>query len=240
VIPAMNEEQSIALVINDLPKARLLAIIVVDNGSIDQTANIARQQGATVISETKKGYGQACLTGIEYALKFNPENIIFVDADYSDFPQEMNLLLDKLDNGFDLVIGNRLSGQAEKGALLPQAIFGNWLATRLTHWLFGGKPFNDLGPFRGIKTEKLKLLDMCDTNFGWTIEMQLKAIVHQLRYCEVDVSYRQRIGVSKITGTVHGTLMAGYKIISTIIKYRIILTGRMVSIIKSKYKVLRQ
>ncbi|MBT7409159.1 MAG: glycosyltransferase family 2 protein [Methylococcales bacterium] len=151
VIPAMNEEQSIALVINDLPKARLLAIIVVDNGSIDQTANIARQQGATVISETKKGYGQACLTGIEYALKFNPENIIFVDADYSDFPQEMNLLLDKLDNGFDLVIGNRLSGQAEKGALLPQAIFGNWLATRLTHWLFGGKPFNDLGPFRGIK-----------------------------------------------------------------------------------------
>jgi len=216
IIPAYNEEASIALVLKDIPRDRIIEIILVDNASTDNTASIAQKNGAMVISCSQRGYGIACLSGIKKAYALNPANIVFLDADYSDHPQELPLLLDKIDCGYDLVIGSRTLGKSQKGALLPQAIFGNWLATNLMSLLLQGLKFSDLGPFRAIKTQALKQLKMQDQDFGWTIEMQAKALLQKLRCCEVSVSYRKRIGVSKITGTLKGTIAAGYKILKTL------------------------
>lgn len=216
VIPAFNEELSIAQVLHDIPKENVRQIIVVNNNSTDNTAKIAQENGALVLLETQQGYGKACLTGIAKAMESNPESIAFLDADYSDNPKELTDLLDELSRGKDLVIGSRTLGKAEPGALLPQAIFGNWLSTRLMRLCFGGYPFTDLGPFRVIKTEALTRLQMKDEDFGWTVEMQAKALIHNLKCSEISVSYKKRIGVSKITGTIKGTFLAGYKILGTI------------------------
>lgn len=218
IIPAFNEERSIGLVLRDIPANSVSEMLVVDNGSTDETAKVAGENGATVLSEVKKGYGNACLTGIAYARTLKPDVVVFLDADYSDFPQEMDLLLDKIAQGYELVIGSRTLGRAEPGALLPQARFGNLLAVTLIRWLFRYK-FTDLGPFRAITWPALMRLDMRDKNFGWTVEMQVKAAKRGLKTTEVPVSYRKRIGVSKVTGTLSGTLRAGYKILYTIFKY---------------------
>jgi glycosyltransferase involved in cell wall biosynthesis len=220
IIPAFNEEESIGKVIADIPKACVGEIIVVDNGSIDRTAEVARAAGARVVRETRKGYGYACLAGM--AALNSPEIVVFIDGDYSDFPSEMSLLIQPiLDRDAEMVIGSRIRGVREKGALLPQARFGNALATFLIRLLFHVH-YTDLGPFRAIRYERLLAMDMQDKTFGWTVEMQVKAAKMGLRMCEVPVSYRKRIGQSKITGTVKGTILAGYKIIATILHYGLI------------------
>jgi len=223
IIPAFNEEKSIAQVIRAIPKELVNDIIVVDNNSGDSTFAVAGQAGATTLKEPRQGYGQACLTGIAYALNKKPADrpdvVVFLDGDYSDYPEEMtNLVQPILENKADLVIGSRALGKREKGAMLPQQIFGNWLATTLLR-LFYGIRFTDLGPFRAIRTDKLVALNMQDRTYGWTVEMQLKAAQQKLRCLEVPVNYRKRIGFSKISGTVKGTVLAGYKIILTIFKY---------------------
>lgn len=222
IIPAYNEEESIGKVIADIPKDLSCEIVVVDNGSTDSTAEVARDAGATLLSEDRRGYGYACLKGIDYAKskspRERPEIIIFLDGDYSDYPEEMRMLVRPIvEDGYDMVIGSRTSGNAEKGALLPQAVFGNALATALIK-LFYGARFTDLGPFRAIRLDKLIELDMTDTTFGWTVEMQVKAAKKGLKCTEVPVSYRKRIGASKITGTLSGSVKAGYKILWTIFK----------------------
>ena len=221
IIPAFNEERSIGKVVADVPKNLVREILVVDNGSEDNTSGAARDAGATVVKEERRGYGSACLRGIEYALSLEarPDVIVFLDGDYSDYPDQMDRLLKPLEDGrYDLVIGSRKLGNPERGAMLPQQVFGNWLATTLIRLLYDVK-FTDLGPFRAILFDNLLELDMKDTDYGWTVEMQVKAVKKGLRWTEVPVSYRKRIGVSKIAGTVSGTLKAGYKIIFTIFKY---------------------
>jgi glycosyltransferase involved in cell wall biosynthesis len=222
IIPAFNEDQSIGLVLGDIPRDRIQEIIVVDNASTDTTSKISIENGAIIVREEKRGYGRACLRGIEAVKKYNPTNVIFIDADYSDNPKEIPLFLNELDKGADLVIGSRTLGKVEKGSLLPQAIFGNWLATNLLHLFYKGKKFSDLGPFRGVRWDKLKLINMQDQDFGWTVEMQLKALIHNFNCKEVSVSYKKRIGVSKITGTLRGTFLAGYKILFIIFKFKIL------------------
>jgi glycosyltransferase involved in cell wall biosynthesis len=223
LIPAFNEADSIVSVINDIPKDLVYEIVVVDNGSRDGTGRKARDAGATVLREDRRGYGFACLRGIDYAKckpPFDkPDIIVFLDGDYSDYPREMGYLVKPiLEDDFDLVIGSRKMGRAQKGAMLPQAVFGNALATTLIR-LFHGAKFTDLGPFRAIKFDKLLDLNMEDKTFGWTAEMQVKAVKMGLKYCEVPVSYRKRIGVSKVTGTFTGTVKAGYRILCTIFKH---------------------
>jgi len=218
IIPALNEEESIGLVLRDIPEDVVNEVIVVDNGSRDNTAAVAKRSGARVISESSKGYGSACLSGIS-RLKQDTDIVVFLDADYSDYPQDIHSLLRPLrEDKAEFVIGSRLSGTREKGALLPQALFGNKLAAFLIR-LFWGFKYTDLGPFRAIKYKDLINLNMKDKNFGWTVEMQIKAIKKGLRIMEVPVRYRKRIGKSKITGTISGTIRAGAKIIYTIIKY---------------------
>jgi glycosyltransferase involved in cell wall biosynthesis len=220
IIPAFNEEASIGKVIADIPKAGVQEIIVVDNGCLDRTAEVAHAAGARVVSEERKGYGSACLAGI--AVLNAPEIVVFLDGDYSDFPSEMPFLIQPILAGdAEMVIGSRIRGVREKGALLPQARFGNALATFLIRLLFHVR-YTDLGPFRAIRYERLLAMDMQDKTFGWTVEMQVKAAKMGLRVCEVPVSYRKRIGQSKITGTVKGTILAGYKIITTILRYGLI------------------
>lgn len=221
IIPAFNEEKSIVKVIQEIPAGLINEIIVVNNASTDQTAFVAHHAGATVLNEPQPGYGNACLKGIDYCNKLNPQPdiIIFIDGDYSDYPEEMFLLLKPLmDNKADLVIGSRSLGKKEQGSMTPQQIFGNWLATRLLYLFFKVK-FTDLGPFRAIRFPVLLALDMKDKTYGWTVEMQLKAARQKFNCVEVPVSYRKRIGVSKISGTVKGTIMAGYKILYTIFRY---------------------
>lgn len=221
IIPAYNEQDSIAKVIADIDKSLVREIVVVDNNSTDHTADHAAKAGATVLREARQGYGSACLKGMDYlAKKTSPPGIVvFIDGDYSDFPQEMQMLVDPIVRDHnDLVIGSRALGNLEKGAMQPQQVFGNWLATRLLH-LFYGVRFSDLGPFRAIRWEALQSLGMCDKDYGWTVEMQLKAARKKLACSEVPVNYRKRIGVSKVSGTVKGTVMAGYKILFTIFKY---------------------
>ena len=220
IIPAFNEEESIGKVIADIPKACVQEIIVVDNGCLDRTAEVARAAGARVVREERRGYGSACLAGI--AALNAPEIVVFLDGDYSDFPSEMPLLLQPILAGdAEMVIGSRIRGVHEKGALLPQARFGNALATFLIRLLFH-VCYTDLGPFRAIRYERLLAMDMQDKTFGWTVEMQIKAAKMGLRVCEVPVTYRKRIGQSKITGTVKGTILAGYKIITTIFRYGLV------------------
>ena len=215
IIPALNEERSIGRVIGDIPQDLVTEIVVVNNGSTDSTARVASSSGATVIEEERRGYGQACLAGIDYIKNssYLPDIIVFLDADYSDYPQEMEDLVSPItQGGYDLVIGSRTIGERQQGALLPQALVGNYVATRLIK-LFYRVDFTDLGPFRAIRYDKLLSLDMRDKTFGWTVEMQVKAAKNGLRCTEVPVSYRKRIGTSKITGTVAGSVMAGVKII---------------------------
>lgn len=223
IIPALNEEESLPFVLRTLLASqdinRIIEIIVVDNGSTDATALVARKCGVMVIKEPKKGYGSACLAGLRKAFEIGADHIIFMDADFSDDPLEYSLLLKQLDQGMDLVIGSRFLGKAQAGSILPQALIGNKLAVFLMHKLFGGKPYTDLGPFRGMRMDALKQIQMQDQNFGWTIEMQIKAILFQLQYTEVSMSYRKRIGSSKITGTFWGSLKAGTKIIYCLFYY---------------------
>lgn len=223
IIPAYNEEKSIAQVIAAIPRTLATEIIVVNNNSTDSTAAVAQAAGATVLFQPAAGYGNACLKGIDYCIHKpeaeQPEIIVFIDGDYSDYPEEMpNLVQPILQNQADLVIGSRALGIREKGAMLPQQVFGNKLATTLLR-LFYGARFTDLGPFRAIRTETLVQLNMQDRTYGWTVEMQLKAAKYKIRSLEVPVNYRKRIGFSKISGTVKGTVLAGYKIITTIFKY---------------------
>ncbi len=217
IIPVFNEQEAITQVLADLPRHLLHEIIVVDNGSTDQTASLATEAGARVVREGRRGYGSACLKGI--ACADTPDIVAFVDGDYSDHPDEMTRVLAPLIEGrADFCVGSRVLGHREPGALLPQARFGNWLATALIAALFG-VDYTDLGPFRAIKKVTLDEMNMRDRTFGWTVEMQVKAAQNRVRTCEVPVSYRKRIGVSKITGTLEGTIKAGWKILFTILKH---------------------
>ncbi len=220
ILPAYNEEASIGLVLNDLPRDTLHEIIVVDNNSTDNTAQAARKHGAKVVQEKRQGYGSACLKGISELN--DPDIVVFLDADYSDFPEEIAQLIEPLvDDKMDFVLGSRMILPESRKALLPQARYGNKLAVFLIK-LFFGHGFTDLGPFRAIRYDSLKAIDMRDKDFGWTVEMQIKAVKHRLRIQEIPVRYRERVGISKITGTVSGTIKAGSKIIYTILKYLII------------------
>ncbi|MEO2063866.1 MAG: glycosyltransferase family 2 protein [Christiangramia sp.] len=220
IIPAHNEADSIGHVINDIP-GYVEEVIVVSNNSTDATEEVARKAGATVLSEAQKGYGYACLNGMAHIAAQNrkPDIIVFLDGDYSDFPQEMDLILKPiLEDNKDLVIGARVAEWREKGSMTFPQIFGNWLATSLMKVFFKSE-FTDLGPFRAIKYEKLLQLQMEDKTYGWTVEMQLKALRQNLSYAEVPVHYRNRIGVSKVSGTVKGAIFAGIKILGWIFKY---------------------
>lgn len=221
IIPAFNEENAVGKVIQEIPKDLVSGIIVVNNASTDQTEITARSNGAMVLNEYRKGYGYACLKGLEYLANHetNTEVVVFLDADYSDYPEEMSKLVHPIVSGtHDLVIGSRALGSRDSGSMTIPQILGNWLATTLLNIIYGTN-FTDLGPFRAIRYNSLLKLNMQDTTYGWTVEMQLKAAKHQLRCLEVPVSYRVRTGKSKISGTVKGTLMAGYKILWTIFKY---------------------
>lgn len=221
IIPAYNEEDAIAKVVQALPLVLLREIVVVNNNSRDATTAHAQAAGATVLQETRQGYGYACLKGIEYisAKPQPPDIVLFIDADFSDYPEEAGKLLAPIINGqADLVIGSRSLGQKEKGSMTIPQIFGTWLATTLLRMIYHVR-FTDLGPFRAIRFDKLVAMKMQDTTYGWTVEMQLKAARQKLNCVEVPVPYRKRVGVSKISGTVKGTIMAGYKILYTIFKY---------------------
>lgn len=220
IIPAYNEQDSIANVINDIPKT-VEEIIVINNNSTDHTVQNAEQAGATVLTEINKGYGYACLKGMHYiaAQENKPDIIVFLDGDYSDYPEELTKLVDPIINDdIDFVIGSRVKRLREGGSMTPQQVFGNWLATFLMKLFFGAK-FTDLGPFRAIKYNKLLAMKMQDKTYGWTVEMQLKALKQKLSYIEIPVKYKQRIGVSKVSGTVKGTIFAGFKILGWIFKY---------------------
>lgn len=222
LIPALNEEASLPLVLRDLPREQVSDILVVDNGSQDHTAEVARAAGARVVQEPRRGYGAACLCGLaDLARRAEgpPEVVVFLDADYSDHPEELASLVQPiLDDRFDLVLGSRLAGRREPGAMPPQSVWGNRLACFLMWLLFGAK-YTDLGPFRAIRWTALERLGMRDRNYGWTVEMQIKAARLGLRVLEVPVSYRRRIGTSKISGTVRGTILAGCKILYLIARY---------------------
>jgi len=223
VIPALDEEASIGLVLRDLPRDRVAEVYVVDNGSRDATARRAAEAGAVVVHEPRRGYGSACLAGIA-RLPADCDVVVFLDADHSDHPEEVARLLEPIRRGeAELVIGSRLLGDAERGALLPQARLGNRFACFLIRLLFGHR-YTDLGPFRAITRGALDRIGMIDAGFGWTVEMQVKALQRGVRVAEVPVSYRRRAGVSKITGTVSGTLQAGAKIVWTIVRHA--LAGR--------------
>ena len=219
IIPAFNESQSIGKVLDDIPDL-VSEIIVVDNASTDNTGAIAKEKGAIVLRENRKGYGYSCLKGINYIKEKADKKdvIVFLDGDYSDYPGEIELLVSPIiSSEVDLVIGSRVLGQRQKGSMLFQQIAGNWLATTLIK-LFYNAHFTDLGPFRAITWDALELIDMKDKTFGWTVEMQVKAAKLNLKFIEIPVSYRKRIGLSKVSGTIKGTILAGYKILLTIFK----------------------
>jgi len=220
IIPAHNEQDSIENVINDIPNI-VDEIIVISNNSNDNTEINAKKAGATVLSEPKKGYGYACLKGIDYISKLEqkPKIIVFLDGDYSDYPEQLTEIVDPiLKDDIDFVIGARVEKLRETGSMTPQQIFGNWLATFLMKLFYGAK-FSDLGPFRAIKYNKLLALEMEDKTYGWTVEMQLKVLKQKMSYKEIPVKYRNRIGVSKVSGTVKGSIFAGIKILTWIFKY---------------------
>ena len=217
IIPAYNEESSIGLVLDALPQEKIHEIIVVDNCSTDATARVAQEHGARVVKEPRKGYGSACLKGIDEL--DDPDIVVFIDGDFSDFPEEIVLLIGPIETGEkDFVLGSRMIFPKSQLALLPQARYGNRLAILLIK-LFFKYEFTDLGPFRAIRYSSLISLGMQDRDFGWTVEMQIKAVRNGLRIHEVPVNYRKRVGISKITGTLSGTIRAGTKIIYTIFKY---------------------
>lgn len=220
IIPAYNEEDSIGKVIAEIPSI-VDEVIVVSNNSTDQTESVAKNAGATVLIERNKGYGYACLKGMEYisGLTKKPTIIVFLDGDYSDYPEKLTQIVAPIiEKDYDFVIGARVKELREKGSMTIPQIFGNWLATTLMK-LFFGAHFTDLGPFRAIKYEKLLALKMEDKTYGWTIEMQLKVLKQKMGYTEIAVPYRNRIGVSKVSGTLKGAIFAGVKILSWIFKY---------------------
>ncbi|MBK7694851.1 MAG: glycosyltransferase family 2 protein [Saprospiraceae bacterium] len=222
ITPALNEEKAIASVIKDVPSNLVRYFIVCDNGSKDRTIEIARSLGAVVVSEPERGYGAACLKGIEFLNNLpvteQPDIVVFIDADYSDYPEEIpELIRPILENKADLVIGSRVLGNAERGSLNFVQRFGNALATLLIRCIYGYQ-FTDLGPFRAIKFKTLQTLGMKDRNYGWTVEMQIRAAKLKISATEIPVNYKNRIGKSKVSGTVKGSILAGYKIIYTIFK----------------------
>jgi glycosyltransferase involved in cell wall biosynthesis len=220
IIPAYNEEDSIANVIQEIPEM-VTEVIVVSNNSTDATEKNAAAAGATVLKEPQKGYGYACLKGMDYIAQqeVKPDILVFLDGDYSDYPEELTKIVAPIiEQDIDFVVGARVKSLREDGSMTPQQVFGNWLATFLMKLFFGAK-FTDLGPFRAIKYEKLLQLNMEDKTYGWTVEMQLKALKQKLSYVEIPVRYKKRIGVSKVSGTVKGTIFAGVKILGWIFKY---------------------
>ena len=220
IIPAYNEAESIPLVIKDIPSI-VDEVIVVSNNSTDDTEINAKNAGATVLVEKQKGYGYACLKGMTYIAeqKNKPDIVVFLDGDYSDYPEELTKIVEPiLEDNIDFVVGARVKELREDGSMTTPQIFGNWLATSLMR-LFFNSTFNDLGPFRAIKYDKLLSLKMEDKTYGWTVEMQLKALKQKLSYREIPVNYRNRIGVSKVSGTIKGAIFAGIKILTWIFKY---------------------
>jgi glycosyltransferase involved in cell wall biosynthesis len=218
IIPAFNEALSIGYVIEAIPN-HVHEIIVVDNNSTDITQDIAKKKGATVLFEPKKGYGHACLKGISYLENDPPDIVVFLDGDYSDFPEDLDVLVAPLiKKEVRFVLGSRTKNLREKGSLTPQQIFGNALACFLMRILYKGT-FTDLGPFRALGWNDLLSIEMQDKTYGWTVEMQLKILRRKIPYLEIPVRYRKRIGTSKVSGTVKGTVMAGYKILTWIGKF---------------------
>ena len=220
IIPAYNEEQSIEHVVKDMPKNWVIETIVVNNNSTDKTVEKAQDAGATVLTEPRPGYGFACLKGIDYLKNHHDSTdiVVFLDGDYSDYPEQLiDLVKLIIEDNNDMVIGSRALGEREKGSMTFPQVFGNWLATTLIK-LFYRVNFTDLGPFRAIRYDKLLALDMKDQTYGWTVEMQVKAAKKNFHCTEFPVRYRKRIGVSKVSGTVKGTILAGYKILGTIFK----------------------
>ena len=220
IIPAFNEEASIGKVIAEIPNI-VSEIIVVNNNSTDNTSEIAKNAGATVLFQPKAGYGNACLKGMEYISEedIKPEIIVFLDGDYSDYPSELTKIVAPiLEDDIDFVVGARVKALREAGSMTFPQRFGNALATKLMKIFFNSK-FTDLGPFRAIKYEKLRALNMVDKTYGWTVEMQLKVLKKKFTYAEVPVKYKNRIGTSKVSGTVKGAIFAGIKILSWIFKY---------------------
>lgn len=229
VIPVFNERASLPLVLGAIPPGAVDEIVVVDNGSTDGTVDAAKAVMLAVpiriVREERRGYGSACLAGVAALAAGPPGILVFLDGDFSDHPEELPRLLALLEDGADLVIGSRTLGRSEPGALLPQARFGNALACALIRALYGHR-YTDLGPFRAIRFDAYERLGMTDTSFGWTCEMQVRALQAGLRVAEVPVSYRRRVGVSKITGTLSGTMRAGWKILTTIFRVRYGRSGR--------------
>jgi len=222
IIPAHNEEASIGLVVGELPQGLLREIIVCDNNSSDNTASVGAAAGATIVREEQAGYGVACLRAMTHIARRpaseRPDIVVFIDGDHSDYPQQLpEVVAPIVREGYDLVIGSRALGKMEEGSMTLPQLFGNWLATNLIR-LFYGYEFTDLGPFRAIRYPALVALGMQDRDFGWTVEMQVRAAKAGMRCTEVPVNYRRRIGVSKISGTVRGTFLAGHKILWTIFK----------------------
>ena len=221
IIPALNEEASLPRVLQAIPDGLVEQILVVDNGSTDKTAEVAAANGATVVREARRGYGSACLAGLDRLREHPPDIVVFLDGDFSDHPEEIKSLLAPIrEAGCDLVIGSRVLGSAEPGALLPQARAGNLLAVFLLRVLYGAR-YTDLGPFRAVRFGRLLELGMEDRAYGWTVEMQARAALAGWKTAEVPVSYRRRIGRSKITGTVRGTLRAGTAILLTLVRLRL-------------------
>ena len=219
IIPALNEEKALPFVIGDIPKNIVDEIIVVDNGSADRTFSVAQENSATALREERRGYGYACLKGIEYAGGRTPDIVVFLDGDHSDYPEDLvSLIKPIIEEGYDMVLGSRVMGIREKGAMTPQSFYGNKFGTFLIKILFGFL-YTDFGPFRAVKFDKLIDLNMQDKTYGWTVEMQLKAVRKGYKIKEVPVRYRVRIGKSKVSGTLKGTIMASYKILMTIFKY---------------------
>ena len=220
IIPALNEERAIGKVIDEIPNS-VREVIVADNNSTDRTAEIAKAHGATTILQPEPGYGNACLKAMALVSQKQqkPDIIVFLDGDHSDFPEELPLLINPImEEGMEMVIGSRTLGDSESGSLTPQQVFGNWLATFLLNLIYRVR-FTDLGPFRAIRYDSLIKLEMKDRNYGWTIEMQIKAAKQGLKTSEVPISYRKRIGTSKVSGTLKGSVMAGCKIIKTLFIY---------------------
>lgn len=220
VIPAFNEEHAIGKVLSEIPTEWVDEVVVVDNNSSDNTRRVAEEHNAIVLDESFQGYGASCLRGIDYlnGVDLKPDILVFLDADYSDYPEQLpELVRPILEDKMDLVIGSRAKGTRVAGSMTVPQVFGNWLATTLVH-LFYNYKFTDLGPFRAIRMDRLQELNMEDKTYGWTVEMQVKAAKLKYNCTEVPVNYRMRVGKSKISGTIKGTILAGYKILTTIFK----------------------